>query len=35
VQGLAVTLALLERVRELEAQVQYLEACRPWPKPRR
>jgi len=31
-QGLAVALALLERVRDLEAQVRHLEACLPWPK---
>lgn len=35
VQGLAVALALLERVRDLEAQVRHLEACLPWPKARR
>ncbi len=31
-QGLAVVLALLERVRDLEAQVHHLEACLPLPK---
>ena len=35
VPGLALALTLLERVRELEAQVRYLEACAPWPHTRR
>ena len=34
-QGLALTLTLLERVHELEAQVRYLEARVPWARPRR
>jgi chaperone modulatory protein CbpM len=34
-QGLALTLTLLERVRELEAQVHYLQACVPSPRMRR